>query len=176
VAVVCENYPDSRISKDNFVDIQQAVGWLVDELHEEGFTPRLVDSYWAKGVAIMVCHDEQTKDWLAAKVPTPVAWEGSRLKLVGLDILPTYKKVVAWFPGPAEDTKRYLLRLWRLNRGLNTEHWRVYECKEKMKGVHLVLCIDSVSIATLEKLKWRPFSEVGQAIFSLLGVKLEGRK
>jgi hypothetical protein len=34
VAVVCENYPDSQISKDNFVDIQQAVGWLVDELTE----------------------------------------------------------------------------------------------------------------------------------------------
>ena len=120
MAVVCKNYPESQISKDNFVDIQQAVGWLVDELPEEGFTPRLVDSYQAKGVAIMVCHNEQTKDWLAAKVPTPVAWEGSRLKLVGLDALPTYKRVVAWFPSPAENTERYLLRLRRLNRGLNT--------------------------------------------------------
>jgi len=49
-----------------------------------------------------------------------VAWEGSRLKLVGLDALPTYKRVIACFPSPAEDTERYLLRLRRLNRGLNT--------------------------------------------------------
>jgi hypothetical protein len=30
---------------------------------------------------------------------------------VGLDVLPTYKRVVAWLLGPAEDTERYLLRL-----------------------------------------------------------------
>jgi len=26
VAVVCENYPESQISKENFTDIQQAIG------------------------------------------------------------------------------------------------------------------------------------------------------
>jgi len=51
----------------------------------------------------------------------------------------------------------------------------VYERKET-NGVHLVLSIDSASIAMLEELKWRPFSRVGHAIFSLLGVKPEGRK
>jgi hypothetical protein len=44
------------------VDILQAIGLLVDELPQEGFTPRLVNSYWAKGAAIMVCHNEMTKD------------------------------------------------------------------------------------------------------------------
>jgi hypothetical protein len=90
VAVVCENYPGNQISRENFADIQWAVGRLVDELPEERFTPKLVDSYWAKGAAIMVCHDELSKDWLAARVPTIVAWEGSRLKIVRLDGLPTY--------------------------------------------------------------------------------------
>jgi hypothetical protein len=70
VAVACEDYPRSQISKDNFVDIQRAVGRLVDELPEEGFTLRLVDSYWAKGAAIMVRYNQQTKDWLAARVPS----------------------------------------------------------------------------------------------------------
>jgi hypothetical protein len=70
----------------------------------------------------MFCHDELTKDWLAARVPTLVA---SRLKLVGLDALPTYKRVVAWFPGPAEDAEQYLLRLRRMNHGMDTRHWRV---------------------------------------------------
>jgi len=54
----------------------------------------------------MVCHDELTKDWLAARVPTLVAWDSSRLKVVGLDAPPTYRRVVAWFPGPAEDAER----------------------------------------------------------------------
>jgi hypothetical protein len=58
---------------------------------------------------------------LAARVPALVAWEGSRLKIVGLDALPTCKRVAAWFPGLVEDTERYLLRLRRLNPGLVTE-------------------------------------------------------
>jgi len=123
----------------------------------------------------MVCHDEETKDWLAAKVPTLLAWEDFRLKLVSLDALPIYKGVEAWFPGPAEDTAHYLLRLRRLNRGLNTGQSRVYEHTET-DSVRLVLSIDPASIATLEKLQWRPFSGVEEAIFSLLGVKPEGRK
>jgi len=176
VAVVCENYPESHISKENFLDIKRAIGRLVDKLPEEGLTPRLIDSYWAKGVAIMVSHNESTKDWLAARVPTLVAWEGSRLKLVGLDALPTYKRVVAWFLGPAEDAEQYLLRLRRLNPGLDSRHLRVYECREESNGVRLVLSIDAASVSVLEELGWRPFSGMGQATFSLLGVKPEGKK
>jgi hypothetical protein len=52
----------------------------------------------------------------------------------------------------------------------------VYERKEEPNGICLVLSIDSASISVLEGLKWRPFSGVGQAIFSLLGVKPEGKK
>ena len=114
----------SVISKENFTDTQHAIGRLVDELPEK-FTPRLVDSYWAKGATIMVCNDEMTKGWLAARLPTLVTWEGFRLKIVGLDALPTYERVVAWFPGPAEDAERYLLRLRRLNQGLDAWHCRV---------------------------------------------------
>jgi len=170
VAIVSENYPESQLSKENFIDIQQVIGWLVDELPEEGLTPRLVDSYWAKWEAITVCHDEPTTDWLAARVPSLAAWEGSRLKVVGLDALPT------WFLGPAEEADRYLLQLRRLNQGLDTRHWRVYERKEEPNGVRLVLSVDTASVTVLERLGWRPFSGVGQATFSLLGVKPEGKK
>ena len=124
----------------------------MDELPEEGFTTRLVDSYWAKGVAIMVCHDEMTKNWLAYMVPTLLTGEGSRFRLVGLDALPTYRRVVAWFPGPAEDGERYFLWLRRLNQGLDTRQWRVYERMEEAKGVRLVLSIDAATVCILQKL------------------------
>ena len=105
-----------------------------------------------------------------------MAWVGSRLKLVGLDALPTYKRVVAWFPGPEEDAERYLLWLRRLNQGLDTRQWRVYERGEESNMVHRVLSIDAASVTVLEKLRWRPFSGVGQATISLLGAKPEGKK
>jgi hypothetical protein len=70
VAVVGENYTGIQISRENFADIQQGIGWLVDELPDEVFTPRLVDSYWTKGAAIMVCHDKLTKTgWLLRYPP-----------------------------------------------------------------------------------------------------------
>jgi hypothetical protein len=52
----------------------------------------------------MVCQDQETRDWLAGLLSTLAAWEGSRFKIVGLGVLPTFKRVAAWFPGPAEDT------------------------------------------------------------------------
>jgi len=63
--------------------------------------------------------------------------------MVGLDALPTYKRVVAWFPGPRKDMEHCFQQLRRLNQGLNTSHWRVYECKREPDRVHLVLSIDS---------------------------------
>jgi hypothetical protein len=76
---------------------------------------------------------------------------------VGLDVLRTYKRVVAWFPGPMKDTERYFQRLRRLNQGLDIRQWRVYEHRKEPNGVRLVLSIDTNSVATLEGIKWRPF-------------------
>jgi len=45
MANVGEDYPGTRIYRENFVDIQWAIGQLVDELPEEGFASRLVESY-----------------------------------------------------------------------------------------------------------------------------------
>ena len=127
MAVVCENYLESQISKENFTDIQRAIGRLVDEFPEEGFTSRLVDSYWAKEAATVVCQDELNKDWLDARIRTLVGWEASRLKIMGLDALSIYKRVVAWFTGHEEGAERYLLRFRKLNQGLDTKHWTIYE-------------------------------------------------
>ena len=83
--------------------------------------------------------------------------------------------MVAWFPGPAE-AERYLLRLRRLNQGLDTRHWRAHERWFEYNGVRLVRSIDSASVTVLERLRWRPFSGVRQATFSHLGAKPEGKK
>jgi len=68
----------------------------------------------------MLCQVEETRDRLAARVPTLVALEGCRFIIVRLDAIATYKIVVAWFPGPVEDTERHFQLLRRLNLGLDT--------------------------------------------------------
>jgi hypothetical protein len=57
MTIVCNDHPEAPISKEDFVEIQRAIGRLADRLPEEEFTPRLFNTYWAKGVAIMVCQD-----------------------------------------------------------------------------------------------------------------------
>jgi hypothetical protein len=89
----------------------------------------------------VICQDEETRDWLDTEVPPLTAWEGSRLKMMGLDALLTYKRVLAWFLGPVEDTGRYFQWLCRLNQGLDASHLRIYEHNEKPKGVCLWLSI-----------------------------------
>jgi len=68
---------------------------------------------------------------LADSVSTLLTGEGSRFKIVGLDAFPTYKRVLPWFPGTAEDAERYLLQLHRLKQGLDNREWRVYERREE---------------------------------------------
>jgi hypothetical protein len=75
-----------------------------------------------------------------------------------------------------EETEKLLCRLCRLNQGLDTKQWRIYEHREEPSGVRLVLSINRTSVTALERMDWRPFSEMGEAIFSLLGVKPEGKK
>jgi hypothetical protein len=90
MAIVCDGYLEIQVSRENFTNTERDIGGLVDWLPEEGFTPRLIDMYWTKEAAAVVCLDEEIKDWLASNIPTLRAWEGSRLKMVGLDALPPY--------------------------------------------------------------------------------------
>jgi hypothetical protein len=95
MAIICDGYPKAQVTKDDFEKIQRANGGLVDGLPGEGFTPKLVNTYWAKGAATVVCLDEETKDWLGREVPKMNMGEGLKLRMVGLEALPTYKRVVA---------------------------------------------------------------------------------
>jgi hypothetical protein len=158
------------MSKENLVNIRRAIGGLVGAFPKEGFIPKLIGTYWAKGAAIVVCLDKVTRDWLQRNVPVMKAWEGCRL-----EVFAPYKRVTAWFSGPSEDMEcLFLLPFW-LKEGLNTGQWRVYERKEELSdGVCLVLSNDLRSAASLERMKWHPFKGVGQATSSL-GAKSEER-
>jgi hypothetical protein len=70
--------------------------------------------------------------------------------MVGLDALHTFKRVVAWFPGPVE------IRSGTISDSVG---WipATGECmsaKVKSDGVHLVLSIDSLSVTALKVMGW----------------------
>jgi hypothetical protein len=82
MAIICDGYPKAQVTQDDFEKVQREIGGLVDGLPEEGFTPRLVENYWAKEASIVVCLDEETKDWLGREVLKMNVGEGSKLRMV----------------------------------------------------------------------------------------------
>jgi hypothetical protein len=74
---LCVGYLEAQVSKENSVNIQQAIGGLMDELPKGGVHLQAHRYLTAKGAAIVVCQDEETWDWLGSKVPTLKAWEDS---------------------------------------------------------------------------------------------------
>jgi len=68
MAIVCEAYPQVQVSKENFVNIQRAIDRLGDGLPEEGFTPKLIDTYTGKRATSVVFQEEETRNWLGNNV------------------------------------------------------------------------------------------------------------
>ena len=81
VAIVCEGYTGDHISRDNFVEIQRAVGGCSTG---RGCHPQTIRFVLGEGAAIMVYQHSDTKEWLESQTPTMEAREGSRLKFVGI--------------------------------------------------------------------------------------------
>ena len=90
----------------------------MDEFPEKEFTPRLTDTYWAKGAAYVLCQNQETQDWLHSKVPEMKAGKAPHTHtMVGMEVLVI---MAAWFLSPPQDTKCLLQCLCRLNQGPNT--------------------------------------------------------
>jgi hypothetical protein len=54
---------------------------------------------------ILVCQDEEIRNWLGSNVSTLKEQDGSRLKIVGLLALPTNKEWWLGFSDSVEDTE-----------------------------------------------------------------------
>ena len=136
MTIVCNGYLDVQVSKENLINIQRAIGGLGGRAFSEGgLIPKLIGTYWAKGAAIVVCQDKETRDWLWSNVPVMKAWEGCRL-----EVFAPCKRVAAWFSGPSEGMECLFQHLVWLKEGLNTGQWRLYECKEELSG-GVCLCL-----------------------------------
>jgi hypothetical protein len=96
-------------------------------------------------------------------------WNGSKPRMVVLEALTTYKRVVAWFRTPWRIRSACFSGSVNIHWGLDT---RVYERKEELSVVRLVISID---YTTIEGLKWRPFSGVGQEVFPFSELSQKGR-
>jgi hypothetical protein len=103
MAIVCDGYLETQVSKKNFVNIQQAIGGLWDELPKKGFTSRLINTYQQKELPLWYARMRRPGTGWVVRYQLLRYGRTFRLKIVGLEALPTYKEVVAWFLGPVKD-------------------------------------------------------------------------
>lgn len=87
----------------------------IDDIPENGFTPRSNDSYLSRGSIAAVCEDEAKRSWLVETASSFAIWEGLMLKADGVEQLLEYKIVVAFIPGLPASTELILKRLQKQN-------------------------------------------------------------
>jgi hypothetical protein len=161
MATVCEDYPGMLISKENFAATQKAVGWLMDGFPEQGFTPRLVDTYWAKGAAIMVCQDQDTRDWLARLVPTLGSLGGLQVQDSGAwRLCLLLRGLWPGFRAPWRTRGHFFGVIVGCTGVLETGQWRTYERRRNLMRSYL----SSVWIRH-QSMRWREWSGGPSAVW-----------
>ena len=95
MAIVCVGYLEAQVSKENFVNIQQVIGGLVDELPKKGFTSRLIDTYRQKELPLWYARTRRPGTGWIVRYQLFRHGRTLRLKMVSLEALPTNKGVVA---------------------------------------------------------------------------------
>lgn len=169
VAIVKEGFPTEAMKKDEELRvIQAAIIAEVEKVPVGDPLPLIRDTYLARGAVVAVCEDQNTVDWLGKQVPNMTPWEGSRLAVVGMEALPTFKKVALWIPGPSATTPVFFDRLERLNTGLRTGAWRVWERRNATAGVRLIVSMDASTVELLGARGMRLYCGAGMATVTLL--------
>jgi hypothetical protein len=90
MAIVCEDHPGNQIPRKGLLRYSGRSAGLWMSSLKRGSPPD-----WSLHIRIREnsLHHQETSDSLDARVTSPVAWETSKIKILGLDAFPTYKRV-----------------------------------------------------------------------------------
>lgn len=153
LAVVPDNFPDSKITEEQRVIIEDE---LMDhfKILENGYFPSFSGSYLERGAVIISCRDELTKDWVTATIAErkPLG-EDLPLK-VGLrkEILRANK---VFFRAPARlsnrSTEQVIDFLEKQNPDLLVKDWRIVAAKPDSRGQGFVCFVDDACLELIKK-------------------------
>lgn len=107
----------------------------------------------------IVCADIFTKKWLERTIPSLILWPTAHLRVVNAysNDSPILIKCVVFIPGIKESASKILQRLSRMNPGLSTAYWRVYNRCPLPFGENMTLGIDRTSLANLKLIDFQPY-------------------
>lgn len=135
----------------------------------ENIMPKFEKCLSAGGFILIVCADAFSKKWLEQEVPKLIVWRTSCLRVVNAYFHSTrLTKAVVYIPGAKETGSKVLQRLSRMNPGISTIGWRIYNRSQSKFGETMTLGIDDISLANLKLINYQPYYGLTRLDFKIV--------
>lgn len=169
VGLTHPEFPSKCFTHEQLTALQQAVLKAVNEMTEDGPQVRFQSCSHRPGWLQITCADEESQKWLEDASKHLQPWEGATVRFLRAKDLPKPHVCVAYLPDDTPDQRlspeTALLRLRRMNHGLNTREWIVLHREDSGPGQTWTFAIDDTSMVTLRGLEFRPYFGFGQVRF-----------
>lgn len=150
VAILCEDYPANRLSREQLAAVKEALLKVIGDLVNPDVNPNFRSCEYKQGYLQLACGDVDTASWLKVAATDLKPWEGAALKAVEVAELPKLHLFMGYFFDSDKDpSARILQMVENQNKGLNTKAWRVVTRKVMSKTVELMLEVDEKSSADI---------------------------
>lgn len=128
----------------------------VAEQRKEPIKPKFGNCLFRPGHMIIICKNQDTVNWLKAKISNIKPWENASLIAVEEKDIPRPEILVGFFPRSEQDSNEEILAfIESQNEDLIVDAWRILKrYTVKQHHVELIFTVDAVSMKSLENCKF----------------------
>lgn len=176
IGILPEGFPNIELSTQQLTMTQNEILKNVAAQRKERVKPKFGNCLFRPGHMIVICKNQDTANWLKAKISLIQPWENACLIAVEEKDIPRPEVLVGFFPRSEQDTNDEILTFVESqNEGLVVDAWRVLKrYVVKQHHVELVFTVDDVSLKSLENCKFTIDYKFGVAYLRKRNSKAEG--
>ena len=169
MAIIKTSYPEDKLTESDIQYVQEVILRKIDEAQSSESLPLLRTFSLQDGALIYYCENQDTCNWLQKNLDGVEIKDKSILKVVEAKDLPKPVKVAFRTRDlKTSDPKVLLRRMQLLNKGLQTEHWKVVDRQPDPKGQRLILLMDKKSAELITSLGLAAYTGVDRGQFKIL--------
>lgn len=152
VCILPVNYPIELLTNDRMKLIEEQILKKIVLQKDSVIKPAFVQSSHRIGYMHLLCKDRGTVHWLK----NLYNWSVENLRVVDSTETPTTNVVEGTFPFSAEMSTRAVFDMIEgQNAGVFTNKWKVISEVVSGSALHLIIAMDNMSLATLEREKFK---------------------
>lgn len=156
IGVLPEGFPHTELTTQQLIATQNEILKKVAEQRKERIKPKFGNCMFRPGHMIILCKNQDTVDWLKAKISSIKPWENAGLIALEEKDIPRPEILVGFFPRSEKDSNEEILAFVESqNEGLVVDTWRILKrYTVKQHHVELFFTVDAVSMRSLEDCKF----------------------